>query len=289
MGIVITKDVVEDNWPLTDVTIEVMPTQGNGGVVGIVRAEEGSFTYKIPGPWKTAITLERDLEVYGFLIENGFTHVPQLLKTRENKKFVSVEDKLVFLYKYVEGDAPLPTPETYKELAKILAELHSIKDFPFESDYKPAEAILELIQGADKFEFKDEYITILKSIPSFTHLPLVPIHTELTPQNCIVTKSGNIVALDWDEAGLGHAVMDLGVGLINHFITEDLEFKNENATSYYQTYFTLHPMPEVEKEYIYHAGLFWACAWVGYGDTPKRWERIKWAIANKAEVTSLYN
>lgn len=283
----ITKELLERSWPLTGVSVAPMPRQGNGGRVGIVEATEGKFVFKSPGPWKRAPALERDLSGHDFLLNAGFQHIPQLLKTRDGTNSIDERGTLVFLYEFVEGEAPHPTPETYTELAKILAELHAIKGFPFESDYKPSDAIPELITEAGKYAFKDEYVDILKSIPSFSHLPLVPVHTELTPQNCVLTQSGTIVVIDWDEAGLAPAVLDLGVGLINHFVTEDLEINDDWASAYYRTYFSLRPMDAAKKEYIYHAALFWACAWVGYGDTVKRWERIKWAIANKPTVLAL--
>lgn len=284
----ITPEFIESNWPLTDVVIKEMPRQGNGGSVGIVESKEGRYVYKIPGSWKKADALERDLGVYDFLNAKDFQHIPKLLKTKNAKDFVNAGDTLVFLMEFVEGEAPVPNPETYTEIAKVLAKLHSIKDFPFVSDYKPADAIPELIVGAEKFAFKDEYSAILKTIRDFSHLPLVPMHTEMTPQNCVLKPDGTLIAIDWDEAGLGPAVLDLGVALINHFVTEDLEILDENAHAYYQTYFSLRNMPEAEREYLFDAGLFWACAWVGYGDTEKRWKRLQWAMANKDVVNALW-
>src|SRR3989338_7922002 len=255
----ITNTLIEKYWPLTDVAVKAMPKQGLGGSVGIIESHEGKYTYKISGSWKTAEKLERDLSAYEFLNNKNFPYISQLLRTKNNEKFIKIDNDLIYLIKYIEGDHPSLTPQTYLELGQIVAELHAIENFPFETDYKPIDAIPPLIQNAEKFIFKDEYINILKSIPDFTKLSIVPIHTEITPGNVIQSPNGKITVIDWDEAGLGPAVLDLGVGLINHFITEDLEILEDNAHAYYRKYFSLRKMSEVEKKYIYDAGLFWAC------------------------------
>jgi thiamine kinase-like enzyme len=284
----ITNTFIEKYWPLTKVVIKSMPKQGMGGSVGIVESNEGKYTYKISGSWKTALKLDRDLSAYEFLNTKGFPYISQLLKTKLQQRFIQIDDHLVYLIQYIEGDHPSSTPKTYSELGKIVAELHTIKDFPFETDYKPIDAIPSLIQNAEKYSFKDSYINILKSLPDFSQLSIVPIHTEITPGNVIGTASGKLMVIDWDEVGLGPAVLDLGVSLINHFITEDLDVLKDNANAYYLAYFSLRNMNELEKKYIYDAGLFWTCCWISYGDIDKRWKRIQWAIENKNKVEQLY-
>jgi len=284
----ITSDFIQEHWPVTGVTIRPMPKQGMGGVVGIVESKEGKYTYKVAGSWKTAENLDRDLSAYEFLNSKNFPYISQLLKTSTGKRFVKIDDKLIYLIRYIEGDHPALSPQTYSELGKIVAELHSVKNFPFESHYRPIDAIPPLIQNAEKYSFKDEYINILRNIPDFRHLPLVPIHTEITPGNVIKTSTGNLIVIDWDEVGLGPAVLDLGVSLINHFITEELTVLEDNAHAYYQAYFSLRRMDDLEKGYIYEAALFWACCWITYGDMDKRWRRIKWAIENRSTIEALY-
>ena len=284
----ITDTLIEEHWPLTDISIKTISTQGLGGSVGIVESREGKYTYKISGSWKTAKKLDRDLSAYEFLNNKNFPYISRLLKTKTGERFVEIENNLIYLIEYIDGSHPDLTAQTYTELGKIVADLHSIEDFPFETDYKPADVIPSLIQNAAKYAFKDDCISILKSIPDFTQLPIVPIHTEITPGNVIQSSNGRITVIDWDEVGLGPAVLDLGVGLINHFITEDLEILEDNATAYYRSYFSQREMNDLEKKYIYDASLFWACCWVPYGDTNKRWERIKWAVENRNKIECLY-
>ncbi len=284
----ITTTIIEQHWPLSGVTIEKMPKQGMGGQVGIIVSDQGKFTYKIAGSWKKPANLERDLVVYEFLNQKSFPNISTLLKTRTDERFVALGEKLLYLIAYVEGEHPAQITQTYAELGKITSALHSIKDFPFETDYRPATAVPDLIANSSQFIFQDEYCGILKSIRSFKDLPLVPIHTEITPGNVIQQSDGKIIVIDWDEAGLGPAVLDLGVALINHFVTEDLEILEVEAKAYYFNYFTLRPMKTEERSYVWDAALFWACSWITYGNQEKRWERIKWAINNREKLESFY-
>ena len=288
----VTKEFIEKHWPLTDVVIHNMPKQGMAGHVGIIAAREGKYTYKIPGPWKTPENFNRDLSAYEFLNQKQFPYISKLLHTREGERYVKSEGKFLCLIEYIEGDHPAWSAETYSELGKIVATLHSIKDFPFYSDYKPSSAIKQRIETIDKedFDFKDELVKIISSVKSFEgqNLTMVPIHTEITPGNVIQQPDGKIMVIDWDEVGTGAAVVDLGVGLINHMITEDLEIKEDWIKAYYSAYFALRPMSDREKEFIWEAAVYWACLWVGYGNTEKRWKKILWALENKDKITSHY-
>lgn len=284
----VTATLIEKYWPLTNIEIEAMPSQGMAGQVGIVTANEGKFTFKIAGSWKTSEKLNRDLSAYEFLNRKNFKYISQVLNTRDDKRFIEENGKLMYLLKFIEGEHPAFLPATYESIGKITAELHSIENFPFESDYKPTAALPDLIKNAEKYSFKNDYISILEKLPDFTKLSIVPIHTEITPGNLIQTPNGNMVVIDWDEVGLGPAVLDLGVSLINHFITEDLTILDENAQAYYRSYFSTRKMDNNEKKFIFDAALFWACAWITYGDMNKRWERIKWALKNRKKIENLY-
>ena len=285
----ISKELIESNWPLTEVVIEAMPKQGKGGIVGIVVAKEGKFTYKIAGSWKTAKNLDRDLSAYEFLNEKQFPYISELLNTKDNKRFIQIDGKLIYLIKFIEGNHPKSDVSTYAELGKITATLHNIKDFPFESDYRPAFAIPDAIKNADKFSFKDEYIEVLKSIRSFDGLTMVPIHTEITPGNVIQKSDGTIMVIDWDEVGIGPAVLDLGVGLVCHLITNDFKIREDEAKAYFKAYFDLRQMSKEERGYIFDAGIYWATLWVQwFDDHEARWNVIKWAIKNKDKIEALY-
>jgi thiamine kinase-like enzyme len=109
----------------------------------------------------------------------------------------------------------------------------------------------------------------------------------VTPTNTIQNEGGDFIVIDWDESGIGVSVLDIGQPLINQFISEDLEFFEDKLKAFYQTYFRERKITDEEMNYIFDAGIFWACMYIIYGDTPKRWKRIKWAIENRKKLENL--
>ncbi|HLG75721.1 MAG TPA: phosphotransferase, partial [Ktedonobacteraceae bacterium] len=55
----------------------------------------------------------------------------------------------------------------------------------------------------------------LSSIGRGTHLPDSLIHADCHPANALLTLSGQVVLFDWDDAGMGSAVLDVGFLLAN--------------------------------------------------------------------------
>lgn len=113
------------------------------------------------------------------------------------------------------------------------------------------------------------------------------IHTDIGPHNAIKRHDGSIVLVDWDDAGVGTTILDLGFPLICHFVSEDLIFERENAKAFYDAYFSKRKLSTAERALIFDAGLFFALMYVPYGETQKHWERIKFSLVNKELISSV--
>jgi len=146
------------------------------------------------------------------------------------------------------------------------------------------------MKNAESYSFKDEYIKLLKLIPSFDHLTMVPIHTEITHGNTIQRPDRSIMVIDWDEVRTGPAVLDLGVGLINHLVTDTHTIREAEARAYFQAYFAIMSMSEEDKEYIFWAAIYWALLWIQWfkDEQIPRLNKVKWALENKNKITGLY-
>lgn len=281
MSFTLTKDLIEQNWPLAQVRICEVLRKSGGSKTGIVESGEGKYIYKIAHDWKTSQTLERDLTAFDFLNAVGFKHISRLLKTKKGKRFVGTDEKLIYLLEYIKGENPISSLATYGELGRIMGILHKIQNFPFQTDFNADIVIADLKKNAKKFEFGREYLEVVSKLPSFQNLPKTLIHTDIAPTNTIKNKDGVFILVDWDEAGIGTTVLDVGQPLINQFISEDLEFYEDIATAFYKAYFKERKLTNKEMNYIFDAGMFWACMYIIYGNTAKRWQRIKWSIENR--------
>ena len=134
---------------------------------------------------------------------------------------------------------------------------------------------------AERLSFKQEYLEVVQSLPSFDELPEALIHTDIGPGNAIDKENGDLVLIDWDDVGVGTRVLDIAFPLIQQFISEDREFLEENASAFYATYFSELKLTESEMNNLFPAALFIALMYIIYGDTEKRWKRIQWAIENR--------
>ena len=69
---------------------------------------------------------------------------------------------------------------------------------------------------------RDKFIEVAEALPDLDALPEALIHFEMSLGNTIQRPDGTIVAVDWDEAGMGARVLDPGYFLISAFVSEDL-------------------------------------------------------------------
>ena len=278
----LTSEYFEKTWPLSDVSLGEVLQETNGRTIGIINARQGKFVYKTAGQWKTNEALARDLQAFELLPLRGFHHIPELLKTSDRKAFSQIDRKPIYLLEYVIGERPQPTAETYHKLGRLTAELHLIRDYPYETDFHPAPIIARNLPNIAKgLSFKEEYLRVVEALPSFEALPQTIIHTDIAPINAVEKANGDLILLDWDDVGVGIRVLDIAFPLIQQFVSEDGEFLEDNAHSFYAAYFSKISLIEDELDHIFPAALFIALMYIKYGDTQKRWQRIQWAIENR--------
>ena len=190
--------------------------------------------------------------------------------------------------RYIEGEQPEATVETYQKLGEIAADLHSVSDYPIRTLFDPQVIIqTQFVENAKKFSFGEEYLKVAKSLPDFSQFPQTLIHTDIAPANSVETKEEKIFLTDWDDAGIGPTVLDLGYPLLGQFTTEDREIRQDLAEAFYTAYFAKRQISQDEKAALFDASLFFALMYVIHGEAGKRWQRIKWATANRKAIEQL--
>lgn len=58
------------------------------------------------------------------------------------------------------------------------------------------------------------YRQTLLRMQQWENLPTVIVHGDCHPRNAIQTSSGEVVLIDWEKAGIGPAVLDIGALLL---------------------------------------------------------------------------
>lgn len=282
----VTENLLEQYWPLSNARIGEILSKSGERVVGSFSAKEGDFVFKIADPSKTKEAVQKDTFVFSFLRDKDWPHIPKLIATRSGGSHQNIGSKFIYVMERVEGKAPERNAETWKALGRIAAALHEIPDYPYQTSFTVESEISKLPEIAGKLPFGSEYMEVARSLRDLRELPQTLIHTDIGPHNSVQKNDGTIVLTDWDDAGIGTTILDLGFPLICHFVTEDLTTEAENAKSYYGSYFFQRNIPDKERDLIFDAELLYALIYVPYGNTDKHWERIKFAVGHQELIRS---
>ena len=131
-------------------------------------------------------------------------------------------------------------------------------------------------------------MAIAHELPDFRGVSQSVIHTDLSLPNAIRRPDGLMALIDWDDAGLGPTILDLGFPLLCYFVcVEDLNFERGRARAFFGTYFSRRSLPEWEKDLIFDAGLFYLLIYCTFGDTERKWLRLRYALKNRALIESV--
>ncbi len=155
---------------------------------------------------------------------------------------------------YIEGEKAERTTDNWRAIGKIAAQLHKIKDYPYETAFVFESERQNFPDIARQLPFGDEWLKIAQNLSDLSGLPKALIHTDIGLNNVMQRADGTLVVIDWDDVGVGTRILDLGFPLICHFVTEDLVFEQEKAIAFYDSYTAEQRLTEEEKRGLFDAG-----------------------------------
>lgn len=152
----------------------------------------------------------------------------RLVFTPEHVPFATVSCWLLLMTTFLVG-TPLPhTPVAFAHLGAIVGQLHaltpSLPYVPVPAKMLPTDELAfaqhQLHAVASRlprssiaqYELLDK---ALEGMDRGTYLPTTLIHNDCHPANALMTATGQVTLFDWDEAGMGPAVLDVGFLLAN--------------------------------------------------------------------------
>ena len=255
-------DFIVQNWPLTNPAIELLKKSGER-IVYKVSADEGVFIVKISDPAKSEATVLKDTQILRFLEEAGYP-APRLLLSRAGTNYVLHDGKCVYVISYLEGKEPERNVENYSKLGQVTARLHSLQGYTIPTDFTAAAEMPIMLERAKKFGMDAHYAELVKALPDFSRFPGCLIHTDIGSHNSIQLATGEIELIDWDDAGIGTRILDLGFPLVCDFVTKDLIFEKGRATAFYEAYRSIITLTDDEKDHLFDAGLFYALSYTRF-------------------------
>jgi Ser/Thr protein kinase RdoA (MazF antagonist) len=282
----LTADYIAERWPLSEVKLGASIRPFGARVVRIVESAEGRFVVKTTDQWRDDRDAATHLAAFDILGQRGFAHIPRLLRARSNLPYCHLDGQHAYLLEYIGDQTPQPTELNYFQIGAIIGKLHSLPDYPYPYLFTYREVRPEFDQIAQTLPFAEAYMAYVRDLPDFDALPRTLIHGEVLG-NTLQKDDGALVILDWDEAGVGPRVFDLGHPLIGTFITEELQVQEALIHAFYRGYFSRVALPDRELPHIFDAALFYALRYIVYGDTQKRWRRLQWAASHRDEIMSI--
>ncbi|HLW02971.1 MAG TPA: phosphotransferase [Ktedonobacterales bacterium] len=151
---------------------------------------------------------------------------PRLVPARHGKVLATHADYCTLAMTYLPGQPLLTTIPHLERLAGALSRLHALEGgpgggagvpgswwHPLDRTITPLLEQLEDLGGEVPLRWQPLHAAFVETLGAFLgrdDLPLVAIHGDCYPANAIETGEGQVVLIDWDCAGWGTAVLDLG-------------------------------------------------------------------------------
>ena len=153
---------------------------------------------------------------------------PRLLRTRDGSPVATFENWMGFLVSYVEGTLLDFSAHGLIQLGARLALLHTLSEqiqseVPqlLDSRLYPRQIVLPDTSKAFAGRlplalstFYEHSISTLATLQQTPSLPITLIHGDCWPHNAVLATDGQVTLIDWDCAGLGPAILDLGYLLL---------------------------------------------------------------------------
>lgn len=178
-----------------------------------------------------ADTLERELRgqaaVLAYLARRGYP-APRVVRTRDGQVIASHAGWAAIVLSWTEGTPAGFDLDALERLGETVARLHALSAaLGAEEDeavlpdcrlrppaalpaFAPASRLPQPLRAA-----YDTWVATLRRMSATaSQLPLALLHGDCWPGNAIVAHDGALALVDWDGAGLGPAVLDLGYLLL---------------------------------------------------------------------------
>jgi len=291
------EKVVEKEWALSNITIARTLQKNGERFVYLVEAQEGTFVLKVFHPALTVNEIERYTDVLLFLERTGFHHAPRIIRLPDRSAFTSIEGRFMYLMEYISGSEVLESEEDEYQLGAVLAKLHGIQGYVYDSNIDVPAKIHDMLSRFGEFPFKEEYDRVVMNLPDFAEFKQSLIHTDICPKNAL-KRGGEIILIDFDDAGNGSIFIDLGYPLITQFVEWEnrvightppdgsrLYFKFKMARAFYDGYFSVAPMTDHEKRLIFAGAVFMQLIYMpcfGKEAVPYLWRQLAFALENES-------
>jgi Ser/Thr protein kinase RdoA (MazF antagonist) len=236
----LVKEVLED-YP-TGRVFNVSRIKSGRNTNYFVSAEKGDFFLRERNPRLTTMaTFFHEADIVSHLVSNGFNTAP-IIHSKNGESFVKKGKRFFRLYEYVHGSAYSGKRWQDKEIARMLAEYHSIMD-SFDG-FKPQpidflrwsvgnlKRIRRQVSSENYVKLRKALNNVIREIQSYgPKLPHTIIHGDVQPSN-MRFRGKRVYLFDFDEIRWGAKVADVADLLIYFACLDYRKIKQENLLTF---------------------------------------------------------
>ena len=277
---------LEPLWALHGLQLKRTLTGFGSQGVYHIQATEGEFIFKWHDPSLDVARLHAELTLVDALPARGFHHTPRLRKAVNGELWGRLTGGVGYLYHFVPGDTPAPTPEHYAQLGQLTVTLHQVSGSFHPLAWTIQDIVGHIIQDRAPLTpaiFRTEYVALAQRLPALDHLPKALIHGDLALVNVIKSPDGMFTVVDWEGCGWGVRLFDLAY-LFFQWLSDDLSFAYTSAQAFFHAYLARQPLTAEEWRALPDLSLLLPLNFILFGDTALKWQKILWLHQHRAEI-----
>lgn len=159
--------------------------------------------------------------------QHGFV-VPHVLRTKTGSTIATYENWMALMISFIEGAMADFSPQSLALLGAYVANLHALSaktlaergtallpDSRLSPNQVSQEALDQIVAEIARIPqtlrpFYEASLTTIQRLQQAVDLPVTIIHGDCWSNNAVLMRDGHIAMIDWDGAGLGLAILDLG-------------------------------------------------------------------------------
>ena len=221
-------ELITTHYTDQPVSLTLIPTDWGQMIYRVEQADQPRWILRVYPPSQSQKNLLH-LATLLWWLEQQHYPAERLIRTLHGEMMVVAEGWQLLLTTFLEGTPIDYTPTALYPLGAAAGRLHAL-DLPTSRDQIPQAKMLparELAYAVSQLNSVKQctpkhlyrrYETLLAAIEGIQPcepLPQVIIHNDFHPGNALLSFSGNVALLDWEGAGWGPAILDIGFLLIS--------------------------------------------------------------------------
>lgn len=224
--ITLLTELIKQQYDVQPVTLRRLPSDFGKHIFQVKLANGLDWVLRIAE--ESSATLLIDVANLLIFLEQQHYSAERVILTNEQATISAVGNRYLLMTTFLVGTTLEYTPTNFSLLGAAVGQLHALKQaltyLPPQADMLPtkefafAQQQLTSIEPLVPQQFFAEYELLETALVSFdrgTNLPTTLIHNDCHPANALLTAPGQVTLLDWEGAGMGSAILDVGFFLTN--------------------------------------------------------------------------